>query len=250
MQYSAWLELGSIAGKYTLRQLEYINALYLLNDADEDEVDDALTNFHSTARSSFSYRTSTRFPSGVPSLLSDRSSQRGSVVSLPLDDGMSGLGVYGRDISHVPMQYTGIPNDTGPISDVCSQNDAMDYLPSPGSGYDQPYHDGNVQILNTVESAQFHQGSYMPTMMQTPVGMLLPAPGKVEERNISGVDSLNQSPFIQEQDRGLRRPEKPRFPCPEPECKKHFAVTAGLSKHLTGIELALLTLFSILNVSR
>ncbi|OCT51534.1 hypothetical protein CLCR_09218 [Cladophialophora carrionii] len=80
-------------------QLEYINALYLLQDADEGEVDKALTAFQSTehARSTFPDRTSARVPSGVPSLLSDQSSQRGSVAtdfSVPLDDGTGGVSAY------------------------------------------------------------------------------------------------------------------------------------------------------------
>ena len=99
-----------------LRQIEYLNALHYLADTDEDELDEAwdmlrsrpsqISSRHDSLR--LSYRSSSRYPSGVSSLISDQSSLRDSTAttfSFPVDDGNVGNTEHVGDPTQAPLYW-------------------------------------------------------------------------------------------------------------------------------------------------
>ncbi len=220
-----------------LRQIEHLNALYCLADTCEDELDEAwvvlrLRQPQSTSRHNslrHSYQSSSRYPSGVPSLSSDGSHLRDSTttdISVPIEEYSCGGPDYFGTVS-APDGWQYCFEDLLYTSTACLDNSIS--LPVIEEGLD--YQEADVQGFDPTGFYPRSQNNEI-VPCTVPVQLALP-------RYQSGLNQSMQIPddghaFLREQQQTSNANQKPRFPCSEIGCPKYFLSENEFSKHLSG----------------
>lgn len=220
-----------------LRKREYRDALLCIADAHEDDIDTAWAacpvrqphHLLQRGRTRISHQSSVQYPSGVPSLISDR----GSVAtnfSLPMSDSTASGPAYFSDTSYAPPTWMSLSDEMHFATGVHNPN-------APTA-----YHRMHEQHTIFQPTDQYNVHTTFSNHQQNNPGDDLNDSGVTGMRTLYPSDSgksqspmaTNRSVLVPEEEPPRNRTQKVRFPCPDHGCAKDFSSTTELTKHLAG----------------
>ena len=224
-----------------LSQLGYRNAINCLADTSEDELDDVVDNLRAS-QSQFpprpesgrlSYQALPRYPSGTPSLVTNRSSLSDSTVpnvrlsaDITTTCGPDTIGV----LPYGPPWNFGTDDRHAEYADIHKEHNL----------YSMPrIHEGQklCDLLRPAAPADKFDldlgADEVPRPIQTKVWTSNSIP-RTNEQVVSNHGSFSGYEFVQEEERPQVQNKKSPFPCSEVGCAKEFLNEHEFAKHLTG----------------